>query len=215
MAKLPARRDPTPEYGPAMRALHPRWRKAVEMLFLAGGNQTQALRLSGYTGEPNSLKVTASRLFADDRVRKALREECDRRTSTLEPEMMAVTLEVVRDLSTKPADRLRAASMIWDRANPIQSKHLISVEHSISEPERELQHYRALQKLGAPREAFLQRFGPNGLPRVEAMVAAEEAKRLQIESGTTTIDGEYEEIEIADESPTTIVSPGTVDEELE
>jgi hypothetical protein len=176
-----------------MRALHPRWRKAVEMLFLAQGNQTKALRLAGYEGAPDTLKVTACRLFADDRVRKALREECDKRVDMLEPEVMSVTIGIVRDIALKPADRLRAAAMLWDRANPIISKSLVQVEHHLSEPELEMQHYRALQRLGAPREAFLQRFGPNGISRVEQLIAADEAKRRQIEGDA--IEVEYEEVD--------------------
>jgi phage terminase small subunit len=212
-----------------MRALHPRWRKCVEMLFVTGGNQTQALRLAGYAGEPNSMKVTASRLFADERVRKALREECDRRVDILEPEMMGVTLEIVRDISVKPADRLRAVGMVWDRANPIVTKSINQVNHTlaISEPERDILHYRALQKLGAPPEAFLQRFGPNGLPRVEALVLADEHKRRQIEGDV--VEAEYDVIEaepatadradeigaVATEPTASTPSAGIFDEDLE
>jgi phage terminase small subunit len=198
-----------------MRALHPRWRKCVEMLFVAQGNQTQALRLAGYEGASDSLSSMAWRMFSDDRVRKALREECDRRVETLEPEVMGITLEIVRDLATKPADRLRAAAMLWDRSNPVVTKSLIKVEHHLSEPEREIQHYRALQRLGAPRDAFLQRFGPNGLPRVEALVLAEENKRRQIEGDV--VDVEYDEIEVEPsiDNPDMIVASETVDEDLE
>jgi hypothetical protein len=211
--------EPRPEYGPAMRALHPRWRKCVEMLFLSKGNQAHALRLAGYGGTADSLASMASRLFADERVRKALREECDRRVDVLEPEMMSTTLEIIRDAATKPADRLRGIGMIWDRANPIVTKSLVKVEHHLSEPELEVSHYRALQRLGAPREAFLQRFGPNGLSRVEQLVAEDEAKRRQIE-GNVTIEAEYEEVEAepikipSEPQPAPIAPPGTVDEDL-
>ena len=50
----------------------------------------------------------------------------------------------------------------------------------------------ALRSLGAPHDAFLARFGPNGLARVEALIAAEDAKRREIEGAT--IDAEYEDI---------------------
>ena len=36
-----------PEFGPAMRALAPRWQKAVMALFLTKGNRSAALRAAG------------------------------------------------------------------------------------------------------------------------------------------------------------------------
>jgi hypothetical protein len=189
----PRSAEPRPEHGPAMRALHPRWRSAVEMLFHACGNQAEALRLAGYRGKPKSMKVMASRIFADDRVRKAIREEVDRRMDVLQPEMLGVTLGIVRDIANRPTDRLRGAAMIWDRINPIQSRHLIEVEHHLTSDERDLQHYRALKRLGAPPDAFLARFGPNGLPRVEALALGEEAKRHALNGGDT-IEADYEEV---------------------
>ena len=135
----------------------------------------------------------ASRIFADDRVRKALREEMDRRMDTYQPEMLGVTLEIVRDIATRPMERLRGAAMIWDRINPIQSRHLVQVEHHLSSDERDVEHWRALKKIGAPNETFLARFGANGLPRVEALVLAQEAKRRVIDDGAT-IETDYEEM---------------------
>lgn len=128
---------------------------------------------------------------------------------------------ILRDTNEKAADRLPAVSMVWDRANPVMSKHKIEVEHHLTQPELEMQHYRALQKLGAPRDAFIARFGPNGLPRIEQMIAADEAKRRQIESDTIEVD--YEEVEVTPRGGEpkvsrpneTTVPPGTVDEVLE
>ncbi len=195
MATLPTKRsvEPTPEYGPAMRVLHPPWQRCVLALFDTQGDQTKALRIAGYEGKPESLRVMASRIFHDDRVRAAVKEECAKRIDLSEPELLAVTRSILTDIGEKAADRLRAVGMIWDRANPVITKHKIEVEHHISEDERDIQHYLALQKLGAPPQAFLDRFGPNGLARVEALVAAEQAKRQQIEGDV--IEAEYEVIE--------------------
>jgi len=220
--RKPTSIEPVPEAGPAMRALPARWQRCVDALFVSGGDRSAALRLAGYEGKPESMNVMASRIFADDRVRAAVKEECTRRIDISEPELYSVAMNILRDQNEKAADRLRAVSMVWDRANPVMSKHRIEVEHYLSQPELEMQHYRALQKLGAPRDAFLARFGPNGLPRIEQMIAADEAKRRQIEGDV--IEADYEEVEVA--SPVqkavttghnveTTVPAGTVDEALE
>jgi hypothetical protein len=185
-----AKRDPVPQLGPAMRVLPEKWQKAVDCLFLTDGDRSKALRLAGYVGKPESINVMASRIFGDDRVRRAIREEVDRRINTCEPELIAVTRNVMHDISEKASDRLRAAAMLWDRANPVVHKHQIEVEHHLTDDERDIQHYLALKKLGAPQEAFLARFGPNGLARVEAFIVAEEIKRRQLEA--PVLDGEFE-----------------------
>lgn len=189
-AKRRRKRDPVPELGPAMRVLPEKWQKAVDALFLVDGDRSKALRLAGYVGKPASINVMASRIYADDRVRRAIREECDRRIDTCEPELIAVTRTILHDVGEKANDRLRAAAMLWDRSNPVVHKHQIAVEHHLTDDERDIQHYHALKNLGAPHEAFLSRFGPNGIARVEAFIAAEEAKRRQIEA--PVIDVEYE-----------------------
>src|SRR5262249_36271371 len=115
-------RDPEPEWGPCMRVLPTKWRRAVEALFLTNGDQSKALRLAGYSGTNESINVMASRIFGDDRVRAAIREVCLTRIDISEPELFSTTLQILRDPSEKAADRLRAIGMIWDRSNPIQNK---------------------------------------------------------------------------------------------
>jgi hypothetical protein len=190
--KRSRKRDPVPQPGPAMRALPEKWQKAVDALFLVDGDRSKALRLAGYQGKPESINVMASRIFADDRVRRAIREECDRRIDTCEPELISVTRTILHDVSEKAADRLRAAAMLWDRSNPVVHKHQVEVEHHLTDDERDIQHYLALKKLGAPHDAFLARFGPNGLARVEAFIVAEEAKRRQLDA--PVIEADYERV---------------------
>jgi len=219
--KLTTQREPVPEPGPAMRVLPVRWQRAVDALFHTQGDRSAALRAAGYEGTPASLNTMAWRIFSDDRVRAAVKEECMRRIDISEPELYSTAMGILRDTSEKAADRLRAVGMVWDRSNPVMSRHKIEVEHHLTAPEIELQHYRALQKLGAPRDAFLARFGPNGLPRVEALVAADEAKRLQVEGDVIAAD--YEEVTVAPAPPSRpnnlvpvgTVPTGTVDEALE
>ena len=177
-----------------MRALNPRWQKAVTALFLTGGNRAAAVRMAGYKAKrDNSLYVRASRLFADDRVRAAIREEAAKHIEIAEPELLAATLSIVRDTDKRDVDRLRAIAMIWDRANPVLNKHKIEVEHHLSVDETDMQHYRALQNLGAPQSTFVARFGYNGLARVEAMIAAEDTKHKQIETDYHEVETNGEE----------------------
>jgi hypothetical protein len=190
----PPPREPVPELGPAMRILPPRWRVAVLALFETKGDRTAAIFAAGYRAKPDSLKVMASRIFADDRVRLAVAEECKRRIDTSEPEVLETVAGIMRDPTEKSADRLRAAAMIWDRSNPVMTKHQVNVTHTLSVEETEIQHFRALQKLGAPQEAFMNRFGPNGLARVQALIAAENAKTKDVEGDAVIDDVEYEEL---------------------
>jgi hypothetical protein len=206
-------RGPTPELGPAMRAISPRWQAAVEALFLCNGRQAEALRIAGYVGTPQSIDVMASRLFGDDRVRAAIREECRKRIDITEPELITTVRSILRNPEAKDADRLKAASMFWDRSNPVENKLKINVEHHVTDAERDVKHYYALKKLGGPHEAFIARFGPHGIARVEAMILAEEAKRREIEGSATTIDASYQKIVPAFEEPTEPV-PEIFDEEF-
>ena len=192
-----------------MRVLHPRWRKAVLALFETNGDRTMALRLAGYKSpRPESLREMASRIFADNSARLAIWKECVARFDGAELELIEFVRKIMHDANEKAADRLRAATMLWDRSNPVVNKHKIEVTHTLSVEEIEVMHYRELKKLGAPPEAFLAHFGHDGLARVEAMIAAEAAKVAGIESDATFDDVEYEEIEPAPEFD------GEFDEEL-
>ncbi len=195
-----------------MRAISPRWQAAVEALFLCNGRQADALRIAGYVGTPQSIDVMASRLFGDERVRAAIGEECRKRIDITEPELITTVRSIMRDPAARDADRLKAASLIWDRARPIETKLKVDVQHHVTDAERDIQHYRALKKIGAPQEAFISRFGPHGVARVEAMILTEEARRKEIENGTT-IEGEYSEIIPTFEEPTEPV-PEMFDEEF-
>jgi hypothetical protein len=179
-----------------MRALPERWRRAVIALFLTNGNRTKALEMVGVykTDNRKSLAVRAHKIFADDRVRAAIREEVNKHIDICEPEMLGTTLSIVRNVGEKASDRLRAVAMIWDRANPVATKHKLEVSHIVTNDERDVQHYRALKRIGASQEAFLARFGPNGIARVEALILAEEVRHREIESGTTIDADDYEDV---------------------
>jgi phage terminase small subunit len=179
-----------------MRALPPRWQRAVTSLFITQGNRTEALRLAGYDHKNRkSLAVTACRLFQDKRVRQAVREVAAEIIDTAEPELIATTFEILRDTTTDPKNRLAAARLLWDRSRPVLTQHRVEVEHTLTTAQLDESHYRALQRIGAPESAFLARFGHNGLSRVAALVAAEDAKQKRIADQSDAIDGECTEVE--------------------
>jgi hypothetical protein len=191
-------RDDGIELGPAMRALSTRHRAVVYSLFDCGGNRTEAMRRNGY-GRGDSYKAKknlnseASRFFSDRRIRAAIREQCEAQLAFIEPELLANITSIANNKREKTADRLRALSMIWDRSRPIESKHTIAVEHHVTNDERDVQHFLAMKKIGAPPDAFLRRFGANGMARVEALVAAEEARRRQLDG--LVIDADCEAVD--------------------
>jgi hypothetical protein len=183
------------ETGPAMRALSPRHRQAVIELFNTGGNRTEALRRCGYGGKPDNLNSHASKFFSDRRVRAAIREQCEAKLQYIEPELLEAVAAMARDEKVKSADRLRALAMLWDRSRPVESKHQIEITHTVSDDERDVAHFRALQRIGAPEEAFQRRFGSNGLERVKLLVLAEDSRQRQLDG--RVIDAEAVEVEDA------------------
>jgi hypothetical protein len=190
-----ASREPAPELGPAMRALPPKWQQAVMHLFLNGGNKTGAVRSAGFGNgsKQRTLSVIGHRLFNDERVRAAVKEVATANIDIAEPEVLATTLDIMRDGLIPARDRLRAAGMIWDRANPVINKTKVDITSHLSTDELDLTHYRALQRIGAPHEAFINRFGESGLARVEAMALADDNRMKLIESGQT-VDADYEDV---------------------
>jgi hypothetical protein len=185
------------ELGPCMRALPSnRWRAFVECLLLeppGHGAQTNAARRAGFgharTSPLNMAKI-ASRSMRDDRIVAAIGEECRKLLRGGAPDAVKALQNLVRNPEHR--DHVRGIALVLGRTDPEIQQHKIEVEHYVTNEERDIQHYRALKKLGAPAEAFLARFGPNGLARVEALILAEEAKRREIEDTGTTIVAEYE-----------------------
>ena len=130
----------------------------------------------------------AWKVFADPRVKAAVLEECANRLATDAPEMLALVAGIARNTEARDADRLSAARIYLDRGLPLTTTHRVEVEHHLSVDQTDMEHYRAMQKMGVPQSAFLDRFGANGLPRVQAMIAAEEVKQK-------VIAADYHEVE--------------------
>lgn len=120
--------------GKAMQALLPRQRKFVTSLLTMGQyNLTRAAAEAGYTGAPESLRVTGYRLAHDERVLAAIHEESLRRVRSGTAVATAVVMEIMTS-AMKNSDRLKAAEMVMNRGGlPAISEHRVSVEHTTDE----------------------------------------------------------------------------------
>jgi hypothetical protein len=75
-------------------------------------------------------------------------------------------------------DHARAVMGLLDRVDPVLTKHSIDVTHRTIDPDQEaLEEMRAARKLGATRDKLLELYGANGLDRLEALEAVDNARR--------------------------------------
>ena len=75
------------EYGPAMRALMPRHRAFVIAMFELGDHPTNSdcARAAGYEGSTTVIATTAHRIAHHEKVQLAIKEEAERRCTTMMP----------------------------------------------------------------------------------------------------------------------------------
>ncbi|MEO6781841.1 MAG: hypothetical protein ABI407_11470 [Bradyrhizobium sp.] len=172
------------QLGPAMQALpNDRWREFVFALCTqkpGHGSLTRAARTAkfGKGSTPANLAKLAWKLSHDERAIAAIAEESRKLIRVGHPEAAAAVLNLVRNPSHR--DHMRAVAAVLDRADPIesQSRHSVEVLHRTVDPDVEaLEELRALRHLGTPREKLLTLFGHNGLDRIEALEAVDNARR--------------------------------------
>jgi hypothetical protein len=181
MAKMA--REKKPEYGPAMLALSPRRRKFVEAMLTerpGHGLQTRAAIAAGYCpGNPNRETVgkLAHILTRDPKIIAALQEEGRKIVRGAGyVETVKAVMNLVRDASHR--DHGRALNMVFDRVDPLQTHHLVDVQHHIAlDPDAEaLAQYRACKAIGASQEKLEGLFGYSGLMRLEQRDLAEQER---------------------------------------
>jgi len=199
-----ATREPTPELGPAMRALpNDRWRAFVEFYLLGTftnhrknnfGPQAQAARKAGFGGPKTTPKIMAQlgwKLMRDDRIIAAVAEESRKLLRSGAPEAVKAVRDGVRDPTHK--DHARFVAMTLDRTDQLESHQTIDVIHKhIDRDQEEIEEFRAVKQLGAPREKLIEIFGGNGLERLERLEAADTAQRAR---DAKVIEGEAVEVE--------------------
>jgi phage terminase small subunit len=116
---------------PRMKALSPRARAFVlAMIELGGANNTRAAAMAGFTGNTNTLAVTASRLAADPRVQEALMEEARGLMQSSSLLAVATVVQLLKNENVKAGFRLQAAKLVLDYAG-MQPTQKIEVTHEI------------------------------------------------------------------------------------
>jgi phage terminase small subunit len=194
MKALARRKDDWPQLGQAMNALpNNKWRNFVEFYILEGpghGSQTNAARRAGFgkpTTKPLYMARIASRLMADPRMQAAIAEEARKIVRGGAPEAAKALLNLIRNPEHR--DHGRAIAMLLARTDPETVRHDVSVTHVvIDEDEEARQELAALRALGTTREKLLELFGVNGLARIEALEAADTARRA---ANAKVIDGDF------------------------
>jgi len=189
-----ARREPEPEYGPAMKALpNARWRAFVQFYLLGVpsregmfSNQAAAARRAGF-GKPRSTPRAMAhigwRLMQDQRMVEAIAEESRKLLRSGHPEAVNALKNMIRN--PEHPGHARAVGMLLDRVDPVESRQQIEVTHKIIDPDQEaLEELKALRQLGTTQEKLLELFGVNGIARLEDLEAkmAQQAKIIDEEA---------------------------------
>lgn len=184
------------QLGPAMQELNERQRAFVRFLVTEKpgyGALTRAYRKAGYgkNSKAATLSKEAHHLSRDLRIIEAIAEESKKVIRVGHPEAVAALFNMIRD--PRHRDHARAVAAVLDRCDPAISKHSIDVTHRHEDPDRAaLEELKALRQLGTPRQKLLELYGPNGLDRLEALEAVENAHRA---AAAKIIDGEVMERE--------------------
>jgi len=186
------------ELGPAMRELTELQRNFVRALLTETGHGaiTRAARKAGYgrNSKAATLSKHAHYLSRDQKVIAAISEEAKKVIRVGHPEAAAALLSVVRNPEHR--DHMRAVAAVLDRCDPVVTKHSVDVTHRHEDPDRAaLEELKALKQLGTQREKLLELYGPNGLDRLEALEAVEDAHRA---AAAKTIEGRAMESEATD-----------------
>ena len=126
-------------FGPAMVALPTDRQRAfvIALLDTGGINHTKAAQLAGFEGDNNSLKVTAHRVFHDERVQAAIREEANRRLHASAGLAVCVLVEIATS-APQPKDRIKAAQAILNRTGMHEKTEHKVTTTDISKTDEEL-----------------------------------------------------------------------------
>lgn len=129
---------PGAKWGPAMSRLSDKERAFViamcEVPASRGGRQggaAMAADLSGFgtvTSSRESLQVIGSRLCSDERIQRAIAEECRRRVKAIGPAAVKAVEALVAN--EKHRDHFRAVTTVLDRVDPPRTLQHVDVAHT-------------------------------------------------------------------------------------
>jgi phage terminase small subunit len=150
------------EFGPAMQALNDRQRAfVIALLETPNITHKAAAGLAGYSpGKGNHQAIQGYKLFHDDRIQAALKEEAERRLHSV----TALAVSVVADIALNSVDeknRLKAAGMILNRTGFHEtSEHKITTKNVSQTDEAMIERLKDLAKqLNIPEGALLKEAG--------------------------------------------------------
>jgi phage terminase small subunit len=107
-------------------------RKFVEAY---SGNGTEAARIAGYTGDDNTLGVTAHELLRNPKIAQLIKEREDKAVRKLiatREERQIFWTEVFRKEQVEMRDRLRASELLGKSEADFKDKVELSVEESLA-----------------------------------------------------------------------------------
>lgn len=168
-------------YGKAFQALNDRQQRfVIAMCENGGANAKRCAQIAGYTGDDNTLGVTAHRLSHDDKVLAALKEEADRRLRGGAVLGASVLVEIANDPTHK--DRFRAADRLLERAGllVIQTNKNI-VEHTVNEEDVKTRIAKAARELGLDPKVFLGAAAAQLPAPIDAEFTVIEPERVLVE----------------------------------
>jgi len=120
--------------GPAMKALptdrHRAFVRALYQVKPGHGANVKAARLAAFgtpNSSPQSIATIASRLAHDERVLAAIREEDEKRIRSSAPRAISALSRLIEN--PKHKDHARGIAMVLDRVHPLETTHLVKVEH--------------------------------------------------------------------------------------
>jgi hypothetical protein len=166
-----------------------------------GGHGAQAVRDAGYgdaESDASYYAKTAYRLIhATPRVHDAIVAYSRRFARTLTPKALRVLSEQLDDPSHPPA-RMRAVSLVLDRADPPVQRVEGEVRHThevVDHTREAIKQYRQFVAEGRSDQFLIEWFGPNGADRIRRLVADEEAAQANV------IEGEFTEVSPEQDDP--------------
>jgi len=187
-------------YGPAMRALSPKFRAFVHAKVQQGLSNRRAAQVAGYSAtNDNVLDQSAYRLSHDPRIIAAIHEETKKLMHSEGANSIRVVVSIRDDLTADAPVRLKAALALMDRSgfNAV-SEQRVSVEHTMSDAEMDRRILMLCSELGiGDAEARKMLIDPKAKPN----------PLLEAETIPEATDAEFEPVRPDDEILDELLSP--------
>jgi hypothetical protein len=157
--------------------------RAFNLAICEGKSGAQAAREAGYgnkdgTSTPETMAKIAYRLLNSTRVVAGLAETAAKLIRSEVPAAIKAVREIVGDKFHK--DRLKAANLILERADPTTQKIEVAHSHQVDLTTETLEQLRFLKSLNVGRDKLIEVFGPQGLDRYEQLLIEQDKKSLPV-----------------------------------